>query len=676
MLLFLLAPLAFGAPSAELLAARTLGDCATMQRLEEADPSPPGHLALSRCEAPSAAMAHLEQIPADHPLRPYACWELAKLQLRQGVPQAALTSLEGQSLPGAPGLQLRLTRARALLALHRSLEARDDLRRLLDTSVGDEARFLLAEGALQRGDREAATVTYQRVWRDAVRGPWADLSAERLAMLGHPIDDPKDLSNAALVEGRIASLDKAYAYPASFELWTGLYPDAAHQASTAWEYGRRASKAKQYPEALEAWSTVLGAPEVASGPPGRMFDYALTTSRTGDYANAAIIYARLIDQHPASEEADEASFKLGFLRWDSQDWPGAERAFREHLTRYPSGAHAASARWFLARALWHQGRTDDAVAQLSHLLDHKVLGPGAAYWTARASGLAGDAAEEERQLRALLDRHPTSGHAWFASSRLGHQIPPQPQATAPALPEAWASRTSVVTARALLEAGQPTWAGEVLATDLSLFESGADDDKLAMAWLFLETGQVRTARKLVKGRCRSPRSGHDPVVQQVCYPRFYPGLIATAAQGSALPLLLPYAIMTVESAMDPGATSLAGARGLMQLMPEVAADIHEQVLPGSPFDPDRLYEPSYNTFLAVHTLATSHEALKGKLQPDQLPAVIAAYNGGDDAVQRWLDRHPDGMDTFAEDISYTETRRYVRSVLGHLMAWRWVHGDR
>ena len=66
--------------------------------------------------------------------------------------------------------------------------------------------------------------------------------------------------------------------------------------------------------------------------------------------------------------------------------------------------------------------------------------------------------------------------------------------------------------------------------------------------------------------------------------------------------------------------------------------------------------------------------------PRPLPMVIAAYNGGQDAVDRWLDEAgaetPEALDldAWAEDIPYGETRRYVRRVLGYLMAYHRMYG--
>ena len=57
--------------------------------------------------------------------------------------------------------------------------------------------------------------------------------------------------------------------------------------------------------------------------------------------------------------------------------------------------------------------------------------------------------------------------------------------------------------------------------------------------------------------------------------------------------------------------------------------------------------------------------------------MIAGYNGGAEAVDRWLRSYPSApeADRFAEDISFSETRRYVKRVLGYLQTWRLVYGD-
>ena len=89
------------------------------------------------------------------------------------------------------------------------------------------------------------------------------------------------------------------------------------------------------------------------------------------------------------------------------------------------------------------------------------------------------------------------------------------------------------------------------------------------------------------------------------------------------------------------------------------------------------YRAPYNAALGTSELGIRHRSLHGLLQGDSLPAVIASYNAGEDAVRRWTDTWsaPPAEDEWAEQVSYTETRRYVKGVLGHLMRYRWVYGD-
>jgi len=98
------------------------------------------------------------------------------------------------------------------------------------------------------------------------------------------------------------------------------------------------------------------------------------------------------------------------------------------------------------------------------------------------------------------------------------------------------------------------------------------------------------------------------------------------------------AIATAESANDALAVSPEGAMGLMQLMPVTAARFSV----ANPFD------PIDSTLGAARLL----NFLRSHASCRDLPALIAAYNAGIGAVERYGGVPP-----------YTETRQYVRRVL-------------
>ena len=140
---------------------------------------------------------------------------------------------------------------------------------------------------------------------------------------------------------------------------------------------------------------------------------------------------------------------------------------------------------------------------------------------------------------------------------------------------------------------------------------------------------------------RAPATAHVPLIRSARAQRLTP-LINRIAQTQGLDLTLVHAVIAAESAYDPNAVSSAGAVGLMQLMPATAAAYG--LRPRERFDP-------------VKNLQAGMRYLK-HLQsrfPNQLDLVLAAYNAGETAVQRYGQIPP-----------FKETRHYVAKVRRYL----------
>jgi soluble lytic murein transglycosylase-like protein len=132
-------------------------------------------------------------------------------------------------------------------------------------------------------------------------------------------------------------------------------------------------------------------------------------------------------------------------------------------------------------------------------------------------------------------------------------------------------------------------------------------------------------------------------------PRFssrasYDYLIRSASDRHNVDADLIRAVIKVESDFDSSARSYKGATGLMQLMPETAR-LHNVL---------DLFDPGANIEGGVRHL----KLLLGRYQGD-LELSLAAYNAGIKAVEKHGGIPP-----------FTETREYVRRVLGHYQAYR------
>jgi len=112
-------------------------------------------------------------------------------------------------------------------------------------------------------------------------------------------------------------------------------------------------------------------------------------------------------------------------------------------------------------------------------------------------------------------------------------------------------------------------------------------------------------------------------------------------------------------------TSSAGAKGLMQLMPGTAEFIAHKS-GGTQFELQDLGTPQINIAYGSWYL----RYLIGRYNGNQVLA-IAAYNAGEDNVDRWVSR-AGGAGNFdaGRDIPFPETRAYVSGVLEKRAAYR------
>ncbi|ADL11894.1 lytic transglycosylase domain-containing protein [Acetohalobium arabaticum] len=154
-------------------------------------------------------------------------------------------------------------------------------------------------------------------------------------------------------------------------------------------------------------------------------------------------------------------------------------------------------------------------------------------------------------------------------------------------------------------------------------------------------------------------------ILKIFYPLYYEDLIFKYAEKNNLDPYLVAAVIRVESKFNSEATSRQGARGLMQIMPETGEWIADQ-LKIDDFDTDDLYDPEVNISFGSWYLAHLKRFFDGNLT-----VVIAAYNGGQGNVNKWLElKEWTGKEKDSKQIPFPETRDYVEKVLN---TYQWYH---
>jgi soluble lytic murein transglycosylase len=135
---------------------------------------------------------------------------------------------------------------------------------------------------------------------------------------------------------------------------------------------------------------------------------------------------------------------------------------------------------------------------------------------------------------------------------------------------------------------------------------------------------------------------------------------------------LVHAITLQESIFDNKAKSYAGARGMMQLMSPTAKEVARKMK--LKYSRAQLYNVKYNMGLGSFYLNSLLERFDGSYI-----LAIAAYNGGQGNVRKWLRKYgdprkfdnPEDVIDWIEEIPFSETQSYVQRVIENLQIYRY-----
>ncbi len=138
------------------------------------------------------------------------------------------------------------------------------------------------------------------------------------------------------------------------------------------------------------------------------------------------------------------------------------------------------------------------------------------------------------------------------------------------------------------------------------------------------------------------------------FPKGYKNIVDKYSKKYSVDSNLVFALIREESLFDPNAKSWVGAKGLMQLM-DYTADMLDKELKIK----SSLFNPEDNINLGTYYIMKLMKRFD-----NNIPNVLAAYNGGPKNVELWRQRFNNlEDDAFIESIPFKETNGYVKRVL-------------
>jgi soluble lytic murein transglycosylase len=439
----------------------------------------------------------------------------------------------------------------------------------------------------------------------------------------------------------------AAGYPKAFAAGLGGQTERYGYASALARLGRNADAAAQF-KLVRSPSWMLAS---------AAYYRARSLVRDGQTAKGRAELLEIPVRYPKdTTAASSALFLLGDLASDDRADRLARSYYRRAAVRYPTSRFAAPARFRAAMVELLTGDASMAAREFDELARRYARSdeaPASVYWAGRAWAIAGDSVKAHARWRKATESDPTSYYASLAARRLG--IAAWAPTSAPdsflAVPDA----DSVVARAALLGrlglTAEARWEYDRLAKSAE----SSSERLLAVANALRGQGLASQAIRLAR-MALAEGAPADARTYRLIYPVVHQDALLAEASEQGLDPSFVAALIRQESMFNPAATSPAGARGLMQVMPQLGGRLAES-LSYPVWDPVLLYQPDVSLQLGSYHL---QELAVRYAEPSH---VLAAYNAGASRVERWAKRTGvDDPEVFAERIPFVETRGYVRVI--------------
>ena len=525
-------------------------------------------------------------------------------------------------------------------------EALDHHRRYLryaaDTGVYPQLALTAATGVVALGRKLGKS----RLWLADSYRDLATLWQER-DYIDH---DALNVSSVGLLARKINDL----LWAARYQTLRGAYQQAAALAQQSLQEAQAAlARGKARVKFLQLMAEAY-----------HILAFRIATERK-DYAQA-IVWGNAALQHDLSPDWQERFLWYnGLYHYLLQDWQQAAHFWQDSMTRFPES----------------------------------VIRPRLLFWLAMtATQVAGEGGKQVTQHRAqeylleLEQDFPLSYYTLYAATSMSESVPWYEQYRRSYLQRAITEHKHIDLRRYHRQRkfAQPLLRAEIFIAahlfDLAQVELRELEKRLAryphrnthglrlyLTRLYFASHRYTRSLTLISEVAEQTKSyWHEQPEQLLIYfPQPYFNLFGQEAFRVNLPPEMLLAVARQESAFHPAARSRADARGLMQIIPSTARDLALSNKLSLDDIKQRLFEPATSIKLGALLL----RRLTNRY-PNNLFAVFAAYNAGEEVVDMWLQRrvHPDPR-IWIELIPFGETKNYVMKVYRNYLIYRFLARD-
>lgn len=582
--------------------------------------------------------------------------------------------------------EARISYAEALLLAGDSVKALTELKSLLSkTSSGPKkARILLLIGRCYEAQKKLAEAikTYREIYISYPATAGAKEAGNRLKALNLNIDELSPTERFTRAE----ELYQNASFEEALEEFAKLLADKRFDKTD--ERGRKSQirhamclyRLYRTDEAMKAFQSFISEMPVGSYSSTAHYYLGHCLQRKEKYAEAIKAYQTLIEKFPQSSLVPSAYVEIATILADNGQWEEAIKNLKIVATKYPGEVKKRNISFKLGWLEYRRGNYQNArQALLDHAGGDELTDRRNDYWSARALEKLGKIQEARDEYQKIFDKKNYDYYGVLAGARLNASLPQVPQPPPSTNNNFEADLISVSSleldkAQELAKIGLKEFAGEEIA-DFEKHASLSPNQLYALA-LFLQLfGDYYRARRTVLNYLKISQNTYlveNDKYWRILYPQAFKEEVLKNAVQRGLDPNLVWAIILQESNFRPNAVSPAGAKGLMQIIPPTAKNIARR-LGITDYQEADIFQPGNNILFGTTYLADIVNSFGD--HPARYFFAIASYNGGPQNVTRWRRAKPLlECDEWVEEISFTETRNYVKKVVGYWAIYQMLYG--
>jgi soluble lytic murein transglycosylase len=459
------------------------------------------------------------------------------------------------------------------------------------------------------------------------------------------------------------------------------FPKAADIAEIYYKRARALYYKKEYKEAVNQCEEII-----AKFPPSEIIITANylggnSLSALGERYLAIDKYEKIIGQYPETYYARESYLRMAESYFQLEEPEKGISQWRQLIDRYPNSDQAMTTWWNLGRYYTKNNKDPEALEAyraLSEKFSKSRLGDDALYWRGKTLRKMGLEDEANSIYEKLLKDYPLS---YYAERIIEQREDVNYRWLLPVVSiskekdftnlEGFLKEYDKIEGKGQLSLLKAELFGEVSFYKEAIIElKGALNYNPGNIFLLFRLSDLYQKNKDYYSSLNYSEiifnylQDNYPLEElplelwEHLYPTYFEDMIREHALKYEIDPLLALAMIREESRFNVWNESVAGARGLMQIIFSTGEWIAQKINLKE-FNDEMLFDPEINIDLGCWYIAY----LKERFLNDPI-LIISGYNAGPGTTSKWLKQYDrSDLDNFVENIPYFETREHIKKVI-------------